>query len=151
MLLRFQVSLLTHVHRAIYLGSRGHLAGGTMAGLQIVMLTTRGRKSGKQRTIPLIALADGDRWVIVASNGGQPKHPQWYLNVLANPTVGLEVRRQKFTATARKATPEEKARLWPRIIARAENYEGYQAKTVRDIPLVVLTRNEIRSPNSALS
>jgi deazaflavin-dependent oxidoreductase (nitroreductase family) len=104
------------------------------------MLTTTGRKSGRRRTIPLNALADGDRWVIVASNGGQPTHLQWYLNLLANPAVGLEVRRQKFTAAARRATPEEKAKLWPRIIARAKNYEGYQSKTVRDIPLVVLTR-----------
>jgi deazaflavin-dependent oxidoreductase (nitroreductase family) len=67
-------------------------------------------------------------------------HPQWYLNLLANPTVGLEVRRQKFTAAARKATPEEKAAFWTRIIARARNYDGHQAKTVRDVPLVVLTR-----------
>jgi len=139
-LVPFQISLLTHVHRAIYVVSRGHLAGGTMVGLQIVMLTTTGRKSGRRRTIPLNALADGDRWVIVASNGGQPTHPQWYLNLLANPAVGLEVRRQKFTAAARKATPAEKATLWPRIIARVKNYEGYQSKTVRDIPLVVLTR-----------
>lgn len=140
MLLRTQIWLLTHVHRAIYVLSRRRLGAGTMVGLQIVMLTTTGRKSGKQRTIPLVALADGDRWVIVASNGGLPTHPQWYLNLLADPTVGVEVHREKFSARARGATPEEKAVLWPRITATAKNYAAYQAKTSRDIPLVVLTR-----------
>jgi F420H(2)-dependent quinone reductase len=140
MLTRIQNWLITHVHRAIYVLSRGRLGGGTLVGLQIVMLTTTGRKSGKHRTIPLNALADGEHWVIVASNGGLSTHPQWYFNLLANPTVGLEVRHEKFTATARTATPDEKAAFWPRITTTAKNYDGYQSKTSRDIPLVVLTR-----------
>jgi deazaflavin-dependent oxidoreductase (nitroreductase family) len=140
MLTRAQTWLLTHVHLALYRLSGGRLGGGTLVGLQIVFLTTTGRKSGRTRTTPLNALIDGERWVLIASNGGQPHNPHWYGNLVANPSVSIEVRREKVSVRARVATPEEKAALWATVTATAKNYLGYQKKTARDIPLVILER-----------
>ncbi len=140
MVTRRQIWLTTRVHRAIYLLSRGHIGGGSVMGLQVVMLTVTGRKSGKPHTVPLTALVDGDRWILVASNGGLPRHPNWYANLRAEPSAEVEVRRRKYAVVARVATPEEKTELWPRITSTARNYEGYQARTSRDIPLVILSR-----------
>ncbi len=116
-------------------GADGHHWRGTT----VLLLTTRGRRTGRARRTPLIYGRDGDTYLIVASMGGSDRHPQWYLNLAADPGVRLQVGAETFDATARTATPQEKARLWPVMTAQWPGYDDYQAKTARDIPLVILT------------
>lgn len=117
-------------------GEKGHI----WQGVPTLLLTTTGRKSGNPYLTPLIYGKDGDRYLIVASVGGGPKHPQWYLNLAANPTVELQVGSERFTATARTATAEEKPPLWDTMVKIWPSYTGYQQKTSRDIPVVILER-----------
>lgn len=117
-------------------GADGH----QWRGVNTLLLTTRGRRSGKARRTPLIYGRDGDDYLVVASAGGQPKHPSWYLNLRADPRVRLQVGAEKFDAVARTASPEEKARLWPVMTGIWPAYDDYQRKTSREIPLVILSR-----------
>ena len=119
--------------------SGGRLGGNFLRGAPVGVLTTVGRKSGQRRTTPLIYLADGARIVIVASLGGMPKSPLWYANLVANPDVEFEPPRQpKRGYRARTATADEKAAYWPRLCAIYPDYADYQARTDRDIPVVLL-------------
>jgi len=104
----------------------------------VLLLTARGRKTGKARTTPLLYLQDGDRLVVVASKGGAPRHPAWFLNLAANPEVTVERGRERLAMRAREADDEERARYWPQVVAMYPGYEKYQQKTSRRIPLVVL-------------
>jgi deazaflavin-dependent oxidoreductase (nitroreductase family) len=117
-------------------GADGHI----WEGVTTLLLTTTGRNSGQQFTTPLIYGKSGDDYLIVASRGGAPRHPHWYLNLRANPTVGLQVAADKFTATARTAAPEEKSALWEIMTAIWPQYDEYQTRTTRGIPVVVLER-----------
>ena len=117
-------------------GKEGHDWQGT----QTLLLTTRGRKSGEERTTPLIYGESGDCYVVVASRGGTPEHPAWYLNLEESPMVEVQVWGDTFRAHARTATPEEKPALWKQMVSRWPAYEDYQAKTDREIPVVVLER-----------
>jgi deazaflavin-dependent oxidoreductase (nitroreductase family) len=117
-------------------GADGHLWNG----VPCLLLTTTGRKSGAALTLPLIYGRDGERVVIVASRGGAPDHPAWYKNLAANPRVRVQVAADKFAATARTAAGEERARLWRAMTAIWPAYDEYQAKTTREIPVVVLER-----------
>jgi deazaflavin-dependent oxidoreductase (nitroreductase family) len=103
-----------------------------------LLLTTRGRKSGKTLTLPLIFGHFGPDYVVVASKGGAPSHPAWYLNLQADPNVSVQVRALKFSARARTAEGTERADLWRRMVEIYAPYERYQAKTPRQIPVVVL-------------
>lgn len=109
-------------------------------GVFTLLLTTRGRRSGKLRRTALIYGRDGDAYLVVASQGGDPKHPAWYLNVLDEPLVEVQVGAERFTARARTATAEEKPRMWSTMAAIWPAYDDYQAKTDRQIPVVVLER-----------
>jgi deazaflavin-dependent oxidoreductase (nitroreductase family) len=104
-----------------------------------LVLTTTGRKSGEPRKFALIFGVDGDRYLLVASKGGAPAHPGWYLNLEANPEAVVQVKGDVIPVTATTATPEEKAKLWPIMLEQWPSYDAYQAKTDRDIPLVILT------------
>jgi deazaflavin-dependent oxidoreductase (nitroreductase family) len=117
-------------------GDEGHDWQGT----HTLLLTTTGRRTGEQRVSPLIYGRHGDDYLIVASKGGTPEHPAWYLNLEANPEVGVQVKGEKFRALARTATPEEKAVMWPIMTTEWPDYDRYQEKTDRDIPVVVLER-----------
>lgn len=117
-------------------GGSGHL----WRGVPTLLLTTRGRKSGKLRRTALIYGRDGDHYIVVASRGGHPQHPAWYLNLVENPAVQVQVEAEVFTALARTATPEEKARLWPVMVSIWPDYDNYQKNTDREIPVVVLER-----------
>jgi deazaflavin-dependent oxidoreductase (nitroreductase family) len=117
-------------------GEDGHI----WQGVPTLLLTTKGRKSGKPFTTPLIYGKDGDSFLIIASRGGADHHPQWYLNLIAEPEVEVQVLADKFKARARTAEGEEKARLWKTMTAVWPDYDAYQAKTSREIPLVVLER-----------
>lgn len=132
------IKVATTVHRAVYRLSRGRVGGGKFGAMHVIMLTTTGAKSGKRRTAPLTVLPDDARWLAIASNGGQVRHPNWFVNLRANPAVTIGVRGKELRGTARAATPEERAVLWPRITAVAKNYAAYQKKTKREIPVVIL-------------
>lgn len=121
-------------------GAEGHF----WKGVPTLLLTTRGRRSGKLRRTALIYGRDGDRYVVVASQGGAPTHPAWYLNLTADPRVEVQVGAERFAARARTATPEEKPALWRQMAVIWPQYDEYQAKTDRDIPVVLLEREQRR-------
>jgi deazaflavin-dependent oxidoreductase (nitroreductase family) len=116
-------------------GEEGHEWQGTSA----LLLTTTGRHSGEQRTLPLIYQQDGDRYVIVASKGGSKDHPGWYYNLVEEPDVEVQVLGDRFKARASTAEGEERERLWKLMTAAWPAYDEYQTKTDRQIPVVVLT------------
>jgi deazaflavin-dependent oxidoreductase (nitroreductase family) len=115
-------------------GKQGH----RWRGLPTLLLTRRGRKSGKLRRTALIYGRDGKNYLLVASNGGAPNHPLWYLNLVANLEIELQIGADKFAARARIATPKEKPRLWKLMSEIFPQYDKYQAKAGRDIPLVIV-------------
>jgi deazaflavin-dependent oxidoreductase (nitroreductase family) len=106
---------------------------------QVLILHTKGRKSGVERKNPLIYGRSGDDFLIVASKGGAPSHPDWYLNLTANPDVTIQVWSDLIPVRARTATPDEKKRLWPTMLAQWPDYDAYQERTDREIPLVILS------------
>jgi len=107
-------------------------------GTPLLLLTVRGRKSGLWQRTALICGEDAGRYLIVASMGGAPKHPLWYLNLTANPEVRLQVKDRVMTAIARTATAEEKPALWQKMVGVYPDYADYQRKTEREIPIVIL-------------
>jgi deazaflavin-dependent oxidoreductase (nitroreductase family) len=109
-----------------------------MGGLDLLLLTTVGRKSGKRRTAPLLYRRDGDKVVLIASKGGAPEHPLWYNNLKANPDVEVQIRGDTLALRARDATAEERPRLWAMMAEKWKDYDNYQKKTSREIPVVVL-------------
>jgi deazaflavin-dependent oxidoreductase (nitroreductase family) len=111
-------------------------------GVPTLLLTTRGRKSGLRRRTALIYGRDGERYLVVASVGGSPEHPAWYLNLVEHPGVEVQVGADKFTARARTAAAEEKPRLWRVMTEIWPDYDRYQAGTDRTIPVVVLERTD---------
>jgi deazaflavin-dependent oxidoreductase (nitroreductase family) len=129
------------VHRLVVKATGGRV-GWQFAGMPALELTTIGRKSGQKRSVMLTApLVEGDTYVVVASRGGDDVHPAWYHNLRANPEVEVSLRggpREPWRATV--ASPEERARMWPLIADKYANYRGYQERTTREIPLVLLTR-----------
>ena len=116
-------------------GAVGHIWNG----VPILLLTTTGRKSGLPRTTPLIYARDGDAYLVVASMGGAPQHPSWYRNLLADPTARIQVRADHVEVTAQTAGEVEKARLWTIVAGQWPNYDAYQSRTDRVIPVVVLS------------
>jgi deazaflavin-dependent oxidoreductase (nitroreductase family) len=118
-------------------GAEGHI----WRGVPTLLLTTTGRRTGELRRTALIYGRSGPDYVIVASNGGSRTHPSWYLNLSANPKVTVQVGEEVFTATARDAEPAERERLWPELTKIWPDYDNYQRRTARTIPVVVLSRD----------
>ncbi len=116
----------------------GGAIGGSFAGRPILLLTTTGRKSGRRRTTPLQYLEDGGNMVLAASNGGNPRHPVWWLNLERNPEAEVQVRNETRRVTAEKAEGEERERLWGLLVELYSGYAGYQRTTDREIPVVIL-------------
>lgn len=130
---------LLGVHNMLY-RLTGGVIGHRMPGVPpMLLLDNVGAKSGTKRTNALGYLEDGDDYVVVASKGGWPKNPGWYHNLRANPDTTIQVGNRKIPVHARVATPEERTRLWPRVVDLYGGYAGYQKKTSREIPLVILT------------
>lgn len=124
-------------HRAIRAASGGRLLS-TAFGMPALELHTIGRKTGKERRVMLTTpVHDDERIVLVASKGGDDRHPDWYRNLVANPDVEITLDGRRRPMRARAATPEEKAELWPQVVAAYKGYAGYQRRTERDIPLVI--------------
>ena len=134
----FQLKLVNAIHRPLFQLSKGKLAG-KGAGMPVLVLTTKGRKSGQPRSTMLTSPVQfDDKIVIVASKGGADRHPDWFLNLQADPAVEVEMNGTKRAMTAHVADETEKADLWPKVVASHDGYAGYQRKTERDIPVVVL-------------
>ena len=133
------LSLLGEHHVRVYRETNG-ATGYIWNGVPILLLTTKGRKSGEPRTIPIIFTSHRDSFVIIASKGGAPTHPKWYLNVLDDPHVQVQVRADKFDAIARTAEPPEREQLWGEAVKVWPNYDIYQSRTSRIIPVVVIER-----------
>jgi deazaflavin-dependent oxidoreductase (nitroreductase family) len=118
-------------------GDRGYDWRGT----NILLLTTKGRSSGDERTTPLIYRTDGDRWVVVASRGGAPEHPGWYKNLQAEPAAMIQVKDEQIPVRASTAEGDERSRLWSRMTEVWPDYDRYQQRTAREIPVVVFERS----------
>ncbi|TGD71275.1 nitroreductase family deazaflavin-dependent oxidoreductase [Mangrovimicrobium sediminis] len=138
--IKTDISLLNQEHVARYRetnGEVGHIWNGATA----LLLTSIGNKSGEPRTTPLIYASDGDDYIVVASMGGAPRHPAWYLNVERNPQVEIQVLDKVMPATATTVEGPERERLWQVVTAQWPNYDQYQERTERRIPVVKLTPN----------
>lgn len=132
---------LSQLNVKVYRLTRGRVGGSlpTPSGrVPVGLLHHVGRKSGRERVTPLVTLTDGDRFVVVASQGGLPEHPQWYRNLQVHPDVAFEFRGRRTPVRAHTASSEEKAALWPRLVELYADYASYQRWTDRDIPVVVL-------------
>jgi deazaflavin-dependent oxidoreductase (nitroreductase family) len=132
------VKYMSRANKWLYRLSGGWL-GTSFFGAPVMFLTTTGRKSGEPRTVPLLCLAEGDTLVTVASKGGMSHHPLWYRNLAADGRVEVEFQGTKRPMTARTATPDEKRAWWPKLVQMYPDYANYQARTERDIPVVILT------------
>ena len=127
------------LHRGL-LRKTGGRWGKRLVGLDMLLLTTTGRRSGEARTTPMPYYRDGDRFVIVASNGGSDDDPHWWKNLQTDPRGEIEIGRERIAVKARLATSAERARLWPELKAWNLMYRRYETKTTREIPVVVLDR-----------
>jgi len=133
------ITLVGEEHVRRYLATDGE-EGYIWNGVPILLLTTKGRKSGEDRIIPIIYRQVGDDIVLVGSKGGAPTHPVWYLNIEADPHVKVQIKGDKFDAVARVTKSPEREKMWAEAIKGWPNYDVYQTRTTRQIPVVVLER-----------
>src|SRR5215470_2946073 len=126
------------MHAFLYRRSSGKI-GGTFRGAPCLPLPTTGNKTGRKRTTPVLYMRDGNRLVIVASNSGRKRSPLWWTNLRYDPRAEVQIMGGRWTVKAEKASDSEKDRLWPMLTKMFQPYEGYQKKTKRVIPVVILT------------
>jgi len=132
------LTLLGEAHVRAYQATDG-AEGYLWNGVHILLLTTTGHRSGKPRTVPLIFGRDGERLLVIASKGGAPAHPHWYTNLAAQPDVTVQVQADRGPYVASTAESAERERLWAIMVEQWPNYDAYQSRTDRQIPVVVLT------------
>jgi deazaflavin-dependent oxidoreductase (nitroreductase family) len=132
------MTLFGDEHVETYRKTNGAEGYDWLKGSKVILLTTTGHRSGQKRTVPLIHAKNGDDYLVVASKGGADEQPAWYLNLEADPVVEVQDRERVFTAHARTATDEERKTFWPVMTAEWPDYDEYQKKTTRQIPIVVL-------------
>ncbi len=132
------VNTMVKANVAIYRRTNGRI-GNKVKGAPVLLLDHVGRKSGKHRTAPLLYLIDAQNVVIVASRGGSEAMPAWWFNLKAHPTTTIQIGKERRKVTARQASPEEKAALWPRLVEMFPDYAVYQSRTAREIPVVILS------------
>ena len=135
------VNLIPKANVVVYRWSSGRI-GGRMEDLPVLILHTLGRKTGKPRQTPLLYIQDGDDYVVVGSRGGSDAPPAWWLNLQARSEATVELKGSKHPVSARQATAEEKARYWPRLTAGYPFYNDYQARTERELPVIVLSNRK---------
>jgi F420H(2)-dependent quinone reductase len=128
------------LHTSVYRLTGGRIGRRLLGGAPVLLLDHVGRRSGETRTCPLLYVEDGDDLVIVASKGGSHKHPAWWLNLRDHPRTTVQVGAERREVVARRASREEKERLWPRMVEIWSDYDAYQRRTSRDIPVIVLSR-----------
>lgn len=126
------------LNAAVFRWSKGRWLGRFPSGAQVCLLTTTGRRSRQPRTVPLLFLPDGTDFIVVGSQGGAPQHPGWYHNLQANPQAEVDLGHRRIRVTACPVSEDERAALWPRLVALYPPYERYQQRTTRRIPLVRL-------------
>lgn len=137
------IKTMSKVHVALYrwsgglLGSKWRVGSAFPRGIPVLLLTTTGRKSGLPRIQPLLFIEEGRNIVIVASHGGLPKNPLWYRNAQANPDVAIQIKSRKLKMKARTASPDERERLWPKLVAHYPDFASYATWTDRAIPVVI--------------
>jgi deazaflavin-dependent oxidoreductase (nitroreductase family) len=131
--------VFTRAHCAIYRGTRG-LIGGRLLGIQMLLLTTVGRKTGRSRTLPLAYIENKGDLVIVASNGGSPHPPAWWLNLQSAPTAQVQIDGERFEVGWRVAPAEQRMEYWRKLQAAIPAYRIYRVRTEREIPIVLLRR-----------
>jgi deazaflavin-dependent oxidoreductase (nitroreductase family) len=137
--IRWLIALITALHRFVYRASGGWV-GGWLPGQRFLLLTTTGRKTGQERTMPLLYVPDGERFVVVGSNGGDDRPPAWWLNLQKQPAAQVQVGRRRHRVSARRASGAELDALWKRLEASYSYYADYRRRTSREIPVVVLER-----------
>jgi deazaflavin-dependent oxidoreductase (nitroreductase family) len=137
--IRWLLALITGVHRFLYRASGGRV-GHRAARFRFLLLGNRGRTSGREYETPLLYLQDGDRFVVVASNAGDPREPSWWRNLRASPATWAQVGTERVSVRAREAGAAESEKLWPRLVAVYPSFEGYRRSAGRPIPLVLLER-----------
>jgi deazaflavin-dependent oxidoreductase (nitroreductase family) len=135
---RVTVQYMTALNNVVYRLSGGRVAGNVPSGAPICLLTTVGRKSGRNRTVPLLYLPVDGGLAVVASKGGMSTHPAWYLNLVAHPRVTVQTGSDVRDAVARHATDAEREQIWPQLTAVYEHFRAYQMRTDRTIPLVII-------------
>ncbi|MBV1917206.1 MAG: nitroreductase family deazaflavin-dependent oxidoreductase [Sphingomonadaceae bacterium] len=133
------ITLVGPEHVRVYQQTNGE-EGYMWNGVPTLIFTTKGRKTGLPRTNPIIFTQVGDKYVIMASMGGSPTHPAWYLNILDDPNLDVQVKADRFAATARTAQSPEREELWAEAIKDWPNFDLYQSRTERQIPVVVIER-----------
>lgn len=138
--IRFMSQLNVAIYRWTggFLGATWRLGSAFPRGVSLLLLTTIGRKTGQQRTTPLGFIEERDNLIVAASQLGLPKDPLWYRNLQANPECEVQIKRRKMKLKARTAAPEERAHLWPKLVAHYAGFAGYQTRTDRVIPVVIL-------------
>ena len=137
LIVRLATRHLGALHRALYSASGGRI-GSHIWGLEIVLLTTVGRKSGRRRTVPLCSFREGESFVVIASYGGLDRSPAWWLNLQHEPRATVRLGRHMHDVVAREASSGERERLWSQVTTRAPGYLDYQRRTTRRIPIVLL-------------
>jgi len=133
------IKVMSRLNTWVYQFSGGRIGGRFLQGAPVMLLTTIGRKSGQPRTTPLLYIEDGDRVICAGSKGGMDHHPLWYHNLRANPDVEVQIGSSKRKMRAATAGEEEKATYWPKLVAMYSNFDRYQARTERDIPVIILS------------
>jgi deazaflavin-dependent oxidoreductase (nitroreductase family) len=131
------IKWMSRLNTAAYKVSGGRVGGTFLQGAPVALLTTIGRKSGEPRVSPLLFLRDGNRILLVASQGGRTNNPMWYLNLKSNPQVTVQVKKEVLRLTARDATEEERAHYWPQLVSMYSSFDDYQSWTDRVIPIVI--------------
>ena len=135
--IRWLLRLITAVHRFLLRVSNGRL-GARLGGVSILLLENVGRRSGAVRMTPLLFVEDAGRYVVVASNAGDDRHPAWWLNLQARPQAVVHIRGERVEVKARRAEADERDALWPRLEAAYKYYADYRRRTDREIPIVIL-------------
>ncbi|CCM65780.1 MAG TPA: nitroreductase family deazaflavin-dependent oxidoreductase [Candidatus Microthrix parvicella] len=133
------IKMMSRVTTWFYRMTNGVIGGRFLKGTDVILVTTTGRHSGKERTVPLLYLEDGDDLIVVASQGGMPTNPAWYYNVTQHPDVTVNRRGQQAGMVAREVKGSERAELWPRLVEMYADYTDYAARTERTIPVIRLS------------
>jgi len=138
-ILALVVKPMSRINTWLYRWTGGKIGGRWTYGAPVMLLSYTGRKSGKRMTTPLLYIRDGRDVITVASKGGSATHPLWYLNLLANPECDVEIGRERTRMRARRANPAEKKKHWPALVKTYPDYDAYQRRTQRDIPVIILS------------
>lgn len=131
------IKWMSRANTFLYKKTNGRVGGKFLKGAPVALLTTTGRKTGEPRVSPLLYLREGNRVILVASQGGAATNPMWYLNLKANPTVTIQIKDEVLHLTARDATEQEKSEYWPKLVAMYSSFDDYQSWTDRIIPVVI--------------